>query len=333
MVNHNAQLSSAEIGGLWEGYYQLTMSMCLIQYFLHHIKDEDIKSLLQSTENIISAHIKEVTDIFSAEKIPIPDGFSEKDIDLTAPPLFNDPFALSFIYMLSRMNMVNYSFVTCNMARNDVLNYFTKGLKQYTDLYQEAINLMLEKGIYDRPPVIPYPKKVEYIQKKSYVLGFINQSRPLNTMELAEIFFNIERNYFSVLFCMGIAQVVHDKEIKEFIIEGKNISEKQITFFNMILRKEDLLGTVPVNMEVTDSTTSPFSYKLIMALFTFLNSIDITLIGHALSISMRADLSAQSMVFIKDILVYMGKGFNIMVNREWLEEPPHALNRKELEKS
>lgn len=331
MAEHKARLSSAEIGGLWEAYYQLTMSMCLIKYFLHHIKDEDIKVLLQKTKETVNTYIEEITTIFSQENIPIPDGFSDKDIDLTAPPLFYDPFALSFVYTLSRMYMISFSFISSNVARADIVAFFNKPLKQSADLYSEAVALMLSKGIYDRPPMIPYPEKVEYIQKKSYIVGFIGNKRPLNAVELAEIFFNIERNYFSILFCTGIAQVVDDQEIKEFIKAGKEISNKQILFFNEVLLKEDLLGTVPVNMEVTNATVSPFSNKLIMALFTFLNSVDVTLIGHALSMSMRADLSAFSMKYIADILVYMEKGFNIMVNRKWIEQPPHAANRKELE--
>jgi hypothetical protein len=333
MVEHNVRLTSAEIGGLWEAYYQLTMSMCLNTYFLHHLKDEDIKTLLQETERLINDLITEVTAIFSAENIPLPDGFTDKDIDLTAPKLFYDPFALSFIYMLSRMCMINYSFVLSNMARSDIVAYFSKSMKRFVDLYSKSVHLMLSKGLYDRPTTVPYPERVEYIQKKSYPLGFIGNKRPLNTVELAEIFFNIERNYFSVLFCLGLLQVVKDEEIKEFIKDGKKISEKQIKLLNKTLMEEDLLGKVTVNMEVTDSTVSPFSNKLIMALFTFLNSIDITLIGHALSLSMRADLSAISMNFIKDILIYMEKGFSIMVNRKWLEQPPQAPNRKELQKS
>ncbi|MEK1829459.1 DUF3231 family protein [Priestia megaterium] len=95
------------------------------------------------------------------------------------------------------------------------------------------------------------------------------KKRPLNAVELTEIFFNIERNYFSVLLCMGLLQVIKDKEIKNYIKDGMEISKKQINFFNDLLKKEELLGTVPVSMEVTTSTVSPFSDKLIVALFHF----------------------------------------------------------------
>jgi spore coat protein CotF len=330
MVKRNVRLSSPEIGGLWGVYIQETMSTCLLKYFLHHVQDEEIKPILQKSLRISQTHLNQIRDIFFEENIPLPDGFTEKDINLSAPPLFYDLFALSFVYSMNRMAMVNLGFATSTVARADVLNFFTKALNQATELYAESTTLMLSKGIYDRPPMITYPKKVEYVKKQSYIVAAMGKKRPLNAVELTEIFFNIERNYFSVLLCMGLLQVIKDKEIKNYIKDGMEISKKQINFFNDLLKKEELLGTVPVSMEVTTSTVSPFSDKLIVALFHFLNSIDVTLIGHALSLSMRLDLATYYSKVIGEILMYAGKGFNIMVNREWLEQPPQAPNRKAL---
>jgi hypothetical protein len=157
------------------------------------------------------------------------------------------------------------------------------------------------------------------------------KKRPLNAIEITEIFFNTERNYFSMLLCTALLQVVDDKEIKEFIKEGKEISEKQIRVFHEILVKEQLLGNTSTAMEVTDSTVLPFSNKLIVTLFHSLNGIDITLLGHALSVSMRTDLVAYYQKYIAEILIYAGKGFNLLVERSWLQQPPMAPNRKELE--
>ncbi|WP_143522343.1 DUF3231 family protein, partial [Pseudomonas sp. 2822-17] len=84
-----------------------------------------------------------------------------------------------------------------------------------------------------------------------------------------------------------------------------------------------------VSMEVTDSTTSPFSDRLIIMLFHALNQMDITLLGHSLSLSMRADLTAHFSKLILDVLKYGQDGFKIMVNRGWMEQPPHATDRKQ----
>jgi hypothetical protein len=330
MVKHSIRLSSAEIGGLWATFIQDSMTICLVKYFLYHNQDEEIKPLLEIALMNAENHIKTISSIFLNEGIPLPDPFTEEDINYSAPPLFYDMFGLSFLYMKNRLEMINTSFLTANVAREDVLDFYVTTVNEATQLYKSSTQLMLSKGTYDRPPMIPYPKEVEYIEKLSYLSGMIKK-RPLNSIDITEIFFNTERNYFSILLCTALLQVVDDKEIKEFIKEGKEISEKQIRVFNEILVKEQLLGNISTTMEVTDSTILPFSNKLIVSLFHSLNAIDITLLGHALSVSMRTDLVANYQKFITEILIYAGKGYNLMVERGWLQQPPMAPNRKELE--
>lgn len=331
MTKTTNRLSSAEIGSTWQFYIQATLSRCLIKYFIHHQKDEEILALLQKNLHYTDENITQIEDIYKKENIPIPDGFGDQEINFDAPPLFFDEFALTFVYAMHRMNMINRSFIISNTARSDVLTIFTASLFQSVELYEKATALMLAKGIYDRPPMIPYPKTVEYIQKKWYILPLPEQKRPLNTLELTHIFFNIERNYFAVILCLGLQQVIEDKELKKYIDKGREISEKQIQVFNDILKKEDLLGITSVSMLVTDSTISPFSDKFIVALFHYLNAIDVALLGQALSLSMRADLAAHFSKFMGEIMLYSKDGFNIMVERGWLEQPPMAPNRKDLE--
>ncbi|MDH5163117.1 DUF3231 family protein [Heyndrickxia oleronia] len=333
MKERNTKLTSPEIGALWGTYMNNTMAWCLITYFLHHIKDSEIEKILQKSLDFTNLQIQKITTIFNEENIPVPDGFTEKDINLTTPPLFNDPFALSFVYNMGRLDMIFYSFTIVNTARHDITSFFSAALSDASKLYEDAVALMLSKGIYDRPPNIPYPTEVKYIKKETYTNGIFHKRRPLNVSELTEIFFNIERNYFSILLCTGYLQVVRDKEVKEYIRKGKEISTKQIKFFNDLLFKEDLLGITTVNMEVTDSQDSPFSDKLIMNLFNTLNALDISLLGHSLSTSLRTDLSVQISKIIAEILSYTKDGFDLMVNRGWLEEPPAAPDRRALENS
>ncbi|MEK5389158.1 DUF3231 family protein [Margalitia sp. FSL K6-0131] len=327
------RLTSAEIGGLWSTYMNSSMEWCLITYFLHHIKDSEIKAILDQALASSNKRLHYLRELFTQEEIPIPDGYTDQDINLEAPPLFYDPFALTFVYSLSKMDMVLYSFITTDICRIDIQDFFTSIVKENTDLLKASTSLLLSKGLYDRPPMIPYPKEVQYIQKESYINGFIGKKRPLNVVEITEIFSNIERNYFAILLCTGLLQVIKDPEIKEYLKKGKEISEKQINLFNEVLMKEDLLGLVPINMEVTESTESPFSDKLVMTLFSALNAIDITLIGHALSLSFRTDLSAHYSKFIAEILLYSKQGFDILVDRKWLEKPPGAPDRNKLQKS
>jgi hypothetical protein len=331
MPNRTIRLSSAEIGNTWQFYIQATLSRCLLKYFIHHQKDEEILRILQKNLSFTEENIIQIESLYSKENLPIPDGFSDQEINFDAPPLFYDEYALSFVYSMSRMNMINRAFLISNTARLDVLKIFTTSMDQSVEIYTESTSLLLSKGIYDRPPMIPYPKEVKYIEKKSFLLPLPEQKRPLNTLELTQLFFNIERNYFAIILCLGLQQVVKDKEIKKYIDKGREISESQIKVFNEILIKEDLLGMSSVSMLVTDSTVSPFSDKFVVALFHFLNSIDIAMLGQGLASSMRMDLATQFSKFMGEIMLYSKDGFNIMVERGWLEKPPMAPNRKELE--
>jgi len=305
----------------------------MLKHFLQHLEDTELILPVNKSLKISQLHVDQIKRIFEIENIPVPIGFTEKDVDLSAPPLFNELFALSLVYAMSGIKMVNYSFVLSSVARRDIRQFFTDCIHQATELYNDSTGLMLSKGIYDRPPMINYPKKVEFIKKEAiYVFGFWGEKRPLNSIELTEIFRNIERNYFAVLLSQGLLQVVKDSKIKQYISKGKDISEEQINLFNKLLIKENALGTIPVNMEVTDSTTSPFSDKLITGLFDFLNSVDVMLIGRALSLSMRADLAAHFSKLIQKVISYMVEGYDIMVGRQWLEQPPQQINRKETTK-
>lgn len=330
MPTHNMRLSSSEVNGLWNTFILETASVCFLKYFKQHMKDPDILDLIKKALVYSEEHIKQIRGIFREERFPIPHGFTDEDIDLSAPQLFHDLFGLSYIYAMGRMGMIGNSFITSSVARMDVREFFTRCLEHTTELYNLSTTLMLEKGVYDRPPMINYPSEVTYIDNNSLLIGYMSKRRPLNVMELTEIFLNIERNNYGVILCVGLLQVVKDKEIKAYIQEGMDICKKQIKLFNLLLLEQDLLGSVPPAMDVTESTRSPFSDRLIMYHFSGLNSIDITLLGHALSMSLRNDIAGNISKLITEILKYGKKGIDLMVSRRWMEKPPEATDRKAL---
>lgn len=330
MKSRNIELSCTEIGGLWGVFYQESLSFCFLTYFVKHVQDTEIAPLAGEALKVAEGRLDRIRKFFVDEHFPVPMAFTEADVKPDAPPLFHDPFILSYLYMMNRLSMVNYAYVASNNVRLDVLDFFTECLHTSTEAFGKAVKLLLSKGIYDRPPKMNYPDRIEFVQDRSMISGFLSKDRPLNAIELTEIFFNIERNYFSVLIMMAFAQVVEDGKLKKFILKGKAISEKQIKFFNNLLLKSELLGTVPTAMEVTASTVSPFSDKLIVAMVNALNSVDISLISHALSVSMRVDLVAQYTKIVGEVMLYAKETFDIMVERNWLEQPPLVTDRDKL---
>lgn len=330
-MKHTVGLSSTEIAGLWTTYINDSMSICMTKHFWHHSSNDDVKPIVKRSMELSEKHLMEIRNIFEKEGIAVPRGFTDEDVNLDAPPLFFDLFPLSYVYGMSRIGLVAYGMFVSNVAREDIRAFFSKCLQSTIDLYNDAVSLLLEKGIYDRPPMIPYPDHIEFVNKKETLLSkWLEQQRPLNVLELSEMFFNIERNYFGLVLLMGFIQVTKDATIQQYLKQGKQLAQKQIQFLNHTLLKEDLMGSIMVNSEVSTSTVSPFSDRLIMNLITMLNSQGVTFIGHALSVSSRIDLANEYLKLIPEIIQYGKDGADILIDRGWLEEPPHAPNRREL---
>lgn len=330
-MKHNIDLTTPEIAGLWKNYLQSTAVLCFMNHSVQYIQDEEIKSLVKEQIQTLTDNIEKTTRIFANESYPIPKGFSDLDVNLAAPPLYTDLYALSFVYRYNQMGLNDYATILSKVARKDVVAFIHQLLKSTTQIYLKALDLMLSKGIYDRPPKISYPDKVNFInQQDSFLEAWLGNARPLNVFELGEIFYTIERNYIGVLLLMSFIQVVKDKEIKEYLIKGKRLAEKQIEVFNKVLKEEEEIGNIPVSMEVTNSTTSPFSDRLIMFFVAITAATGFYLIAFSLSTSMRKDLVAKYSLLMPEIIAYGGEGVKIMINRGWMEQPPQAVDRKAL---
>jgi hypothetical protein len=327
---HIIPLTSAEMACLWNTYQQDSAIVCVLKHFSTYVKDSEIKPIVEEALTLCKTRIEQISNIFSEEEFPIPQAFSDKDVHLSAPPLYSELYTLSYVYHTNGITVISFGNMVTKVARVDVLEFFSDALSSTTELYKKALKLMLSKGVYDRPPKFPYPKKDHFIEKQSFLAGWFGDRRPLNAPELMGIFFTVENNYIGLNFLLGLIQVTKDIELKKYLIRGKELSEKQINIFNDVLKKEDLMETVPTTLEVTDSAVSPFSEKLIMFLITGASTAAIYLLGTSLSQVMRRDMAAHYSHIIIDIMQYVEDGAHIMINRGWMEQPPQAPNRREL---
>lgn len=193
---------------------------------------------------------------------------------------------------------------------------------------------MLFKGLNDRPPKMEYPTSVEFVQHNpSLINTWLGDKRPLNTLEIGELFAGIERNAIGLILLMGLIQVTKDKEIKNYLLKGKKLCENQLESFDRLLKENDNFIGFPTTMEVTNSIVSPFSERLIMFFIGSTNQVGVSTLGNALSITMRKDLATTWSLFIVDVMKYGGEGFKILVERGWMEQPPQPIDRKEFYKS
>ncbi|MBW7453964.1 DUF3231 family protein [Paenibacillus sepulcri] len=324
-------LTASEIAALWSAYISCSMAICLSQYFSKYLEDKEARSLLEESLKRYQAHLKNITHIFTEEKFPVPRGYNDDDVDLSAPSLFFGLFPLSYVYSVSRMDLISYSAYTTSAAREDVRALFSDWMQFSLEMFNKATDLMLSKGIYDRPAFIPYPEHVSFMNDKPGMLTeWFKPKRPLNVLEISDIFFNLERNNYAVILLTGFSQIIRDDQIKQYLLRGKKLANKHIEFLNEILIQDDLLGNNMVNTDVTTSTVSPFSERLILGIITLTNSAAVSFLGRSLSTATRTDLTVEYSKLLLEVLKYGKDGMDLLIERGWMEEPPHAPDRKKL---
>jgi hypothetical protein len=326
----NEKLTSAEIGKLWAIYMGNTMTVCILKYYLQHVEDPDIKIILQGSLDLCKEILQGIKEIFVKETIPVPNGFTEDDVNLGAPRLFADEFYLHYLKYAAKTGLSLYSTAIALMIRPDVLDFILFVNKATVKLLNELNEMMLKKGYLTKPPIIPYPSKVEYVTKQSYLNGFFGEVRSLHALEIAHLHDNIENNTTSKALLIGFSQGAKDKEVREFFKRGKDLTMKHIESCTHKLNKEDLPSHPLLGHLVENSTFAPYSDRVMLFHKIDMFSMKIRTYANAISLNGRRDLAGMYAGFIMDIGRYVEDGANIMIEKGWMEKPPQAADRDSL---
>jgi hypothetical protein len=330
-TEHNIKFTSAEIANIWANYMSDTAAICTLSSFLSQVNDKEIRSIIEFALQISGAHVQKLQAFFNKEQHPIPDGFSLKtDFNKEVPRLFTDDFYLFYIQNVGKIGMEFYTQSLSNCARLDVCEYFTECLNESARLLNKATEVMLKKGTFIRAPYIPTAKKVEYVQKQSYLASWFGHQRPLNAIEMSNIYFNMIQNQLGRSFLMGLSQVAKSQQVRDYMIRGRDISDKHVETFASLLSKEFLPSASAWDTLPTDSTFPPFSDKLMMYHTATLNAAGIAHYGRGLGLSPRRDIGAIYTRLTAEIVLFTEDGANIMIENGWLEQPPQATDRDQL---
>jgi len=189
---------------------------------------------------------------------------------------------------------------------------------------------MLSKGTFIRSPYIPESKNVQYIKHESYMAGWFGHRRPLNVIEMSNIYFNLIHNQLGRTLLMGYSQVAESQEVREYMRRGRDIADKHVEIFGSLLSREFLPSASAWSTMPTDSKVPPYSDKLMMFHTTTLNAGGVGYYGKSLATSPRRDLSTDYVRLISEIGHYGEDGIHIMIKNGWLEQPPQAIDRDQL---
>ncbi|PKG22987.1 DUF3231 family protein [Niallia nealsonii] len=332
MKSENIPLTTSEIASLWTQYMFDSMSICFSKYALEHIEDKEIQSIYQSALHLAENHIIKLEKFFKGENRPIPLGFTEKDVNIHAPRLFQEPFYLHYMYIMSLQGLTGYALSVSTSIRKDIRKYFIACNTETMVLFEKILDTMLNKGLYTRPPVLTPPNSINFVKHDRFLTGWFGERRPLTAMEIGDITFNMNKMNLHVVLKLAFSQVTKEKKLGKYFLRGMNISNKHIEIFNAIFREENLNSPISLQSFVTDSTTSPFSEKLMMYQVQLSTQIAIAFYGTAFSVNARRDLALKYATLTAELAKYAEDGANIMIDEGWLEEPPMASDRRQLTK-
>ncbi|WP_188206991.1 DUF3231 family protein [Alkalibacillus aidingensis] len=332
MEPKNIQLTASEMASLWNQYLFDTMSICFFKYALEHIEDEEIRGLYHHALEIAESHIKKLKEFFEGENYPVPHGFTEDDVNPKATRLFQDPFYLNYLYIMTLQGLTGYGLSVGTSIREDLRKYFMECNSEAMDIFDKTIGIMLEKGIYTRPPTLNQPESVDFVKEQSFLTGWFGERRPLTAMEIGDITFNSNKMQLHVALKLAFSQVVQSNKVRKYIQRGLRITDKHLDEFEDVLREEKLNSPMSWQSHVTDSTEPPFSDRLMMYQVQLSTQIAIAFYGTALSVNSRRDLAAKYVALTGELAKYAEDGMKLMIDCGWFEQPPMASDRRNLAK-
>lgn len=333
MNEQDIKLHSLEWAVLWTAYISNSMSVCVLKHFSQNIDDADTRTLIETSLKFAQTNNRWLSYLFTAEHFPIPQGFTDSDVNIQAPRLYSDTFYLYYITNMAIVGLGTYGAALASVSREDVRKFFSECIHQSEQLHSMGTNLQLTKGIFVKSPMIPTPDKVNFVQSDNYLTGFFGEKRPLNVIEIGHLFMNIIKNSLGRALLFGFAQVSESKQVRQYCERGINISKKHIRILSDRLIHSNLPAPMTWDSEVQDSTANTFSDKLIMYHIALLNGISVGNYGIGIGASPRRDIALMYTRLIAEVGFYAEDGAEIVIEKGWLEEPPMANDRRELARS
>ncbi|MEH7076312.1 DUF3231 family protein [Neobacillus drentensis] len=320
-------LSTFEIGKLWATYMGNSMSIQILDYFLQHCDDEDIRLLLENGLALSKDFIQRLEGFLKQEDFPIPKGFSKDDVNLGAPRLYEDEFYAHYLKYAAKAGMSLYAVAVPLIMREDIREFFIYCNKCTTVLLGQINNVLVEKKFIVKPPMIPTPKGIDNIDDQSYLNGFLKDVRPLQALEIIHLWDNVENNTTSKALLLGFHQIVKDQKIKALFNRGLNMTEKAVKQYQEKLHSEQIQAPSFLDHLVTTSTYPPFSDKIMLFHKVDMFAMKVRSFGNSLAVTARRDIDMLYIRTLVNIGLFVDDGINILIDKGWFESPPKAFER------
>lgn len=319
------KISSAELGALWMTYHKKTMILRLLAHLIEVAEDQEAKGLMSGLWDELHPQVIKMKAMFENEGAVTPDGFTDEDVNLEAPKLWDNGFDIMFSRILKEISMGMYVLHLTMSYRTDVIKIYRKLTEISENYYEKFTQYLLNKGLYTNPTYITMPKSTDYINDRNYAKGtdFFGEKRtPLNTVEFGYLYHSVESNIVGMQLLKGFSQVAKDKDVKKYFTKGAELSKEIISEISKILLENNIQSPSTPGGNLTNSTEAPYSQKMMMFCNYLLSGLSIGSGGFGAGFSLRNDLQVKNAIFGKDVFEYQREGIQLMMSKGWLEEPP-----------
>jgi hypothetical protein len=332
MDENKLRLTSSEIGTLWGEFINGTMTDVVNRYMITIIEDEQIKAIFEDAIKMFDKQKQQIAAFMENEGFPVPIGFTDSDLFKGKTRLFTDIFCLNYLHVMTLHGLLGHTTSFGVSVRKDLRDFYDSCDNDAKKMYHQTIELLLEKGNFQRDPLFYPTKNPEYVSSQDFTDGFFGKGRTLAATEIISISFNLKKSIMAKTLSIAFSQVAQTKEVRKFLTDSEKLSDGHIKMFSKIMQADNLPVPKSWETEVTTSTDSPFSDKLMLYHIGFLAQASQNYHGAGLASAMRTDLvTAYESVILKNLMITK-KWFNIMVQNKWLEQPPLAPNRNEIAK-
>lgn len=323
-------LSAAEISALWLQYTGDSMAICVYRYFLAIVEDEKIQPVLMEALAASELHVAKITEFFNDAHFQVPLGFTEGDVNLQAPRLFSDPFLLFYTYIMTIHGITAYSLALSCCEREDIQDYFLECIVSAQKMFQHITALARTQPKFSGIPSVPSPQGVEFMQSTGVLANLIGDKRPLDSSEISHLLFNSKKTGFVRTLSLAFSQVASNEDVRDFLLKNVKLAGKDADSFDQLIRQDNLAAPQRWDDEITDSTASPFSDKLMMFHAAFLVNTALSYYGAAIGASLRSDIILNYKQVSNHALQAGAICYSIMVKYGWLEKQPQAIDRDAL---
>jgi len=120
-MSQEIPLSSSEIATLWVTYQQKTMIRRILEYFIVQAEDDKAKEIMQDTHMQMVNYIEDIKTILKNEGAAIPVGYTEKDVNVGVPKLYDKMFDIMFLRLLKEISMGLHTLYLTMSYRKDMI--------------------------------------------------------------------------------------------------------------------------------------------------------------------------------------------------------------------